>query len=382
MSAPLGFVLPGLALGAGAVTLSPNPRGFFPAPGPQGPVQPIIAQATVEEVSEDELEITEHPVEVGASISDHSYKRPARVIIHCAWSNSPSPAASIVSQALGIAASVFGNPIRLLSELFPTLSAAQSILTGNNAPSQVKSIYAQLLALQNSRIPFTILTGKRQYKNMLFKSLRVDTSSKFENSLQVTAVCQEVILVTTQVVSLSAAVQANPASNGPTQDQGNQAQQPIASATPDAASTVSGALTAVQSSFGQITSMVSQATDFLTGVQGPLAQLPGAIDEATTALSNVTSVFPTALEIPTIPAAQTLTVPLGVPDLGIDFSNAMKLLPDQLGAAQTALEAAMKQIPSVSAALPAVLSTLAPALAATQGQIIVAVKQLGRIGVN
>lgn len=42
---------------------------------------------TVEEVYNDELQITEHPVELGAQITDHAFKRQPDVVLKCGWSN-------------------------------------------------------------------------------------------------------------------------------------------------------------------------------------------------------------------------------------------------------------------------------------------------------
>jgi len=41
----------------------------------------FIADVTVEEHAEDEVEITQIPVESGAAVTDHAYKRPARLTI-------------------------------------------------------------------------------------------------------------------------------------------------------------------------------------------------------------------------------------------------------------------------------------------------------------
>lgn len=205
-----GFVIPALTIGIGSIKLRPT-RGFYPAPGDAGPMQPLVAQATLEEMHRDDLEITEHPVEMGAPVADHAFKRPAEVIIRCAWSNAPrenSESPGLMGKALGVAGTkvpVIGKALGALK----TISAAQSLLSGN-APNQAKAIYAQLIELQDSRIPFDVYTGKRVYKNMLFKSLGVTTDAEYENSLLVTAVCKQVIIVSTSAVK----VPVNPSAQG------------------------------------------------------------------------------------------------------------------------------------------------------------------------
>ena len=69
---PIGFLVPALAVGVGSILIKPR-RGFFPQSG-----NPIIAQAVVEEHHEDVIEITDHPVEFGAAVSD---QRPSRCIV-------------------------------------------------------------------------------------------------------------------------------------------------------------------------------------------------------------------------------------------------------------------------------------------------------------
>lgn len=223
---PLGFVLPAATIGLGALLIRPR-RGFFPFDSKGNSLTPITAQAVVEEHHHDELEITEHPVEQGAAIADHAFKRPAELIIRCLWSDSPSSPGGLISQAVGVGAAVGGKAVQVVAGVAATIPAAQSILSGNS-PNQSKSIYAKLLALQESRIPFDILTGKRAYRNMLFKSLSVETNSQFENSLFVVAACKQVIIVTTQIVAIqgTSQTQKSPEKTAPIQNLGNQTLQP------------------------------------------------------------------------------------------------------------------------------------------------------------
>ncbi len=216
---PIGFVLPAASLGVGALLLRPR-RGFFPS-ADQGPVEPIVAQATIEEVHTDEVEITEHPVEQGTTISDHAFKRPERVIIRCGWSNSPSGPSGLVSQAVSLGATLVSPLVGLVTAVGQTATAVQSILTGNSV-DQVRDTYRRLRELQASRVPFDILTGKRAYSSMLFESIVVETTEKTENSLIVTAVCKQVIIVTVQTVSvpINTQAQAMPEKTTPTQNSG------------------------------------------------------------------------------------------------------------------------------------------------------------------
>ena len=86
----------------------------------------VPVNVAIEEVHEDTLEITQHPIETGAPITDHSYNRPTQVMLRCGWSNSD-------------------------------LSALQAIVGGFVAGSvmsvsdYVTGIYSKLLSIQKSR---------------------------------------------------------------------------------------------------------------------------------------------------------------------------------------------------------------------------------------
>ncbi len=227
MSRLSGFVLPALAIGLGSLYIKPK-RGFFPAPatdpksGEQRPAKPLVAQVTLEEIHRDELEITEHPVERGAAISDHAYKRPAEVIIRCGWSDSkPVNPSGLLGSVIGVA-SALSPAARVLAAVVPTISGIGSILSGNSS-NQVKAIYQQLLELQASATLVDIYTGKRVYKDMLFKSIMVTTDKDSENSLALVITCRQVILTSTRTVKVpvNTAAQAAPQKTTPVENTGN-----------------------------------------------------------------------------------------------------------------------------------------------------------------
>lgn len=180
MAITLGIIKAALVIGFQDIKTKPK-RGF-------GPFSP---QLVVEEIHDDELEITEQPVENGAAISDHAFKRPATVTLRYGWSNSPS------------ATSFIGG---LIGAVTGTIDGVQSVLSGSE-PNQIKEIYQRLLELQaglpgEGPKPFTAYTGKRTYYNMLVKSLRVTTDRETENVLMVDVVLKQVIIANTQTVAL------------------------------------------------------------------------------------------------------------------------------------------------------------------------------------
>ena len=143
----------------------------------------IIPDAVVEETSRDDLQITEHPVEVGSTISDHAYAKPREVTLRWSWSN-----------------------------------------TGRYE-SFMQDVYATLKAIQVARQPMNIYTGKCAYQSMLIASLGVTTNTASEYSLASVMVCREVIIVSTQAVQVPQSAQSSPQSTAGIASQGTQ--QPV-----------------------------------------------------------------------------------------------------------------------------------------------------------
>ena len=152
---------------------------------PNRAIGTIIAGVTVDEIGRDDLEITRHPVELGAQITDHAYKLPAEIIIRCGWTGS------------------------------------------GHLPGYIDAVYDALLTLQFSRVPFTVTTGKRTYPNMLISSIGQTTDSTTENALMCQVTCRHIIIVETQVTNVAPrAAQADPANTAPTEKPGDK--QPVA----------------------------------------------------------------------------------------------------------------------------------------------------------
>jgi hypothetical protein len=210
---PFGTIVGGLPSGAfGALNLvaldlslirgltTPNPESLWRGqirmidPGGYG----LIPQVTIDEDADDELIITEHPVEYGAAITDHAYKRPAEVRLRLGWSNA------------------YIGDVRL--------------------------VYEQIQALQLSRKPFLVFTGKRIYQNMLIASLRTHTDAKLEYSFIADIVFRQIILVSTQTLPASANPQnlGSPQQNQPSADTGPVQPQPVPDTSiPDGTVTIS-----------------------------------------------------------------------------------------------------------------------------------------------
>lgn len=134
----------------------------------------IIPSVVVSEKHSDTLEITEHPVEVGAAIADHAYKKPSEVVMEVGFSGGGS--------LLDFASNLTGTSLLGMS------------------PQQT---YQEILNLQASRIPFDVVTGKRLYSNMLIRALEVTTDKTTENVLSAVITLREVLISQTQQISVA-----------------------------------------------------------------------------------------------------------------------------------------------------------------------------------
>jgi len=155
-----------------------NPSGeqTNPALGNQG--QPIFkGYVTVRETTVDALEITQQPVQQGAPISDHAFKKPVTLSIE----------------------------ILMGSELF-----GQSLST----------IYQSLLNLQSSFVPFNCMTPKRTYYNMLFQALGMTTDKSSENILALQCTFAQIITVPVGITTVPRSQLSNPGRSGQTQNAG------------------------------------------------------------------------------------------------------------------------------------------------------------------
>ncbi|WP_240820725.1 phage baseplate protein [Klebsiella michiganensis] len=135
----------------------------------------IVPSVVISEKHSDTLEITEHPVEVGAAISDHAYRRPSEVVMQVGFAGGGS-----------------------LLDLLDTTSF------GLSAGLSPREVYQNLLDLQNSRVPFDVVTGKRLYSNMLIRAMEVTTERSTENVLSAVLTLREVIITSTTTSQVAA----------------------------------------------------------------------------------------------------------------------------------------------------------------------------------
>ncbi len=117
------------------------------------------------------LNITDHPVETGANISDHAFLEPAELVMEIGMSDT-----------------------------------AKSIVKGQFVSTRSRSVtaYQLLKELQQQRIPLQIHTRLANYKNMLIETISVPDDYTTLYALKATVTFREVIIASTKTVKISA----------------------------------------------------------------------------------------------------------------------------------------------------------------------------------
>lgn len=134
-------------------------------------INSLWVEITFNEKTVDDYTITDHPVESGEVISDHLVKLPTQYTIKA-----------------GFAGNGLFNTIKVIGNAISNI--ANNRIT--NPQTLLQSQYNQLLDLQKSKTLFKIVTPKRIYKNMVIKTLSVETDIDTESVLNFTAQCREI----------------------------------------------------------------------------------------------------------------------------------------------------------------------------------------------
>jgi hypothetical protein len=131
----------------------------------------IEVDVSVSETHETDCDVTENPVESGANITDHVQVKPARLTVE-----------GLVSD----------TPIKFLQ-------GVRDLFDDNRS----RKTYEELLAIQTAREPIDVITGLKQYSNMILKTLTVPRNSDTGRSLRFTAQFQEVRIVDSASISIA-----------------------------------------------------------------------------------------------------------------------------------------------------------------------------------
>jgi hypothetical protein len=144
-------------------------------------------------------EVTDHPVESGADITDHVRARPIKLVVDCVVSDTPI---GEVAKVRGMAEAQSQMRAQLFSGV-PGSGAAASARAGR-LPSE--DAFAHLLAIRDRREPVTVITERRTYPRMVLEGLTIPRTSSTGDALEFRATFKEVRLVTNERTTIPVAV--------------------------------------------------------------------------------------------------------------------------------------------------------------------------------
>ncbi|MFA6876521.1 MAG: phage baseplate protein [Parabacteroides sp.] len=152
----------------------------------------LFFDAIFHEETTSSIKITDHPVQNGSNIVDHSYVQP-----------------TVLTMDIGVSDSM------------------GSIVTGQFTGSYTKSVsaYTLLLALQTSRIPLEVHTRLNHYTNMLIEQITAPDDYKTLHGLKCSVQMKEIFIVEVGTTTVSARSQTTATTSGgtaqPTVDNGS-----------------------------------------------------------------------------------------------------------------------------------------------------------------
>lgn len=141
--------------------------------------------ASVSESHSSSVEVTRHPVEQGAKITDHRLENPDELTITGVISETPLPTSDVSTE-------------------LRTSEGRQYQGRGQAAAGRVASAYQELLELKASETLLTVVTALRTYENMCLTSLEVPRDAKTGRALRFTAKLTQVRVVQNKTVQVQA----------------------------------------------------------------------------------------------------------------------------------------------------------------------------------
>jgi len=172
----------------------------------------INIDATLSEVHTAEVELTQHPVETGADITDHARQKPREIRIDGFVTNTPFDSDVVGPATMALALLARGaNTLGIQTDLNP--------LTGGSAI--IRDAFDKFQLLYQYAAPCQIFTPYRQYQNMVMVSFQSNREQKNGDALRFTATFREVNFVSSQMVN----VQTQPIAQGAL-DMGTQSPTP------------------------------------------------------------------------------------------------------------------------------------------------------------
>ena len=170
----------------------------------------IVVDATISEEHTSSCDLTENPVEDGAKVTDHVQLKPSELTIEGVISDSP----------LGYA--IIGN--------IQNLVRSAENLFGKSSRST--DAFNELLKLQKSRQPFTVVTGLKRYTNMIMTELKVPRTATTGGSIHFTATMKEIRIVKSKSAGIGSLSDSVSDLGSPTKDLGGKISDTVPKTSP------------------------------------------------------------------------------------------------------------------------------------------------------
>lgn len=183
--APVSLIFSAAMVGAGM--LDPPDRVVLDA---------ITVDAMIEEEHEATVDVTEHPVEKGADITDHIRPRLRSLRLYGIISNTPLGFPEPVAGAIQLAALATG--VTVPSGL---IQSAVDLMKSGGLFLRVKAAFDQLQQLVDNAVPVTLHTPLKDYTNVAICSLRIVRRSGLGDAIEFTAYLKEVRTVDSLTVT-------------------------------------------------------------------------------------------------------------------------------------------------------------------------------------
>jgi hypothetical protein len=144
----------------------------------------IVLDASVNETHQGDVDVTDHPVEEGADISDHARVKPETVSIEAVISNTPLNSA---------------QQKRVQSAQGDVTAETVGVDSPAGAVGFAEVGYVRLKQLKDARQLVKVITGLRVYDNMMLTSLSIPRNAGVGDALRFTAQFKQVRLAQVRV---------------------------------------------------------------------------------------------------------------------------------------------------------------------------------------
>lgn len=144
------------------------------------PAGAVELDASINETHGADVDITQHPVEEGADITDHARIKP---------------------ETLSITGVVTNTPLILNA-------------SANASPTRAEEAYAKLREILRTRELISVITSLRQYDSMLLASMPVTRDATTGNIINATLNFQEIIIADSETVSVPVPAAGTPSTAG------------------------------------------------------------------------------------------------------------------------------------------------------------------------